>query len=181
MNENEKFESFIASILERSQSKADQLVKDAEQESRDILEEARQAASQAADRHIRDSRKMDAGKTMRAMSAAENELRRAEHSAREQLTDEMFAKITDRLIAYTATKEYEESLAAAIAAEDTSGAEIRVSPRDAALIGSAAIPDSDIRIGGYMIIRRNEGICINNTFDLALESERESFSSRDIS
>ncbi|MBR4223908.1 MAG: hypothetical protein IKR73_03770 [Oscillospiraceae bacterium] len=179
MNENEKFERFLGVIRQRSEDKAKQLLSEAKAESESILAGAAKAAEDAAKRRMRDADRIDAGRDIHNMAQMENDVRRAEHMTRERLTDEMFEDIARRLEAYASTEGYRDRLLSAIAKEDMTGAELHLSPRDAALV-EGAVADEEIRLGGYAIVYRDKGICIDDTFDLALASERESFSSRNI-
>ncbi|MBQ7990557.1 MAG: hypothetical protein IJ251_05875 [Oscillospiraceae bacterium] len=179
MNENEKFGRFLSGIKKRSEAKARQILKEAEEESRNILDGAEKAAENAASRHLRDAERLKAGRSVHNMSQIETDVKRAEHAAAERLTGEMFGDIARRLCDYALTDNYKTKLRAAVAAEDTNGGEVHLSPRDVSLV-EGAVPDDSISLGGYMIVYRDTGVCINKTYDFALESERESFSSRNI-
>ncbi|MBQ5310452.1 MAG: hypothetical protein ILP19_00195 [Oscillospiraceae bacterium] len=181
-NEKEKFERFLAAVMAGADRKAGEIIKETEDKREEILSSARTAAEDAGKRHIKDSERMNAGRFTREIAKAEQDMKHDLYRCREDLTDEMFDSIRSRLENFTALDAYRTALTKSISAEDTTGAEIHVSVRDAEHL--AGIPgitaDEDIVIGGYSIVYKDRGICIDKTFDSALSEQRERFSSRNI-
>ena len=75
-NEKEKLERFIASVMGRADSKAAEIIKEAEGKRDEIIASARAAADEAGKRHITDSEKMSAGRFTREVAKAEQDMKR---------------------------------------------------------------------------------------------------------
>ena len=83
------------------------------------------------------------------------------------------------------TDAYRDALVKGILSEDRTGAELYVCERDrayaeAAVKDTAVRTDENIVLGGYILMCPDRGLCIDKTFDSALEEQRERFASRNI-
>lgn len=189
-NETEKLNRFITAVDSVTDKQVAQIMSEAEEEKKAILDAAAEAAKEAAKRNLDDNLKMTANKYVRMISAAELSMKKEVLLCRERLTDSLFDKVRSKLEEYTSSEEYKDALCKAIAKEsDLDDARICVAPRDMSFVkkirdacgDSAEVAEDDsIIIGGFYILRKDKGTITDRTFDCALKEQHSLFAAKNL-
>lgn len=106
---------------------------------------------------------------------------------RQELINNLFLEIRDKLVEYTKTDEYKEKMKERIRLLSTqyhSEGILKLAPKDMKLAdelssgfsGQTVVrPDESIEIGGFILEYHQDRIIINETYDARLKEEREMF------
>lgn len=106
---------------------------------------------------------------------------------RQELINNLFLEIRDKLVEYTKTEEYKEKMKERIRLLSTqyhSEGILKLAPKDMKLAdelssgfsGQTVVrPDESIEIGGFILEYHQDRIIINETYDARLKEEREMF------
>lgn len=106
---------------------------------------------------------------------------------RQELINNLFLEIRDKLVEYTKTEEYKEKMKERIRLLSTqyhSEGILKLAPKDMKLAdelssgfsGQIVVrPDESIEIGGFILEYHQDRIIINETYDARLKEEREMF------
>jgi len=106
---------------------------------------------------------------------------------RQELINNLFLEISDKLVEYTKTDEYKEKMKERIRLLSTqyhSEGILKLAPKDMKLAdelssgfsGQTVVrPDESIEIGGFILEYHQDRIIINETYDARLKEEREMF------
>ena len=187
-NEKEKLDRFINAVNNDIESQVKSILEEAREEEERIITSASVKAEEVKQRHLNDNRKMTSNKYVRMISKAELEVKKEILVCREQLTAQLFEKVTNKLGEYRETADYAELLEKKISAEQSAeNAKVFLAPEDMFLAeklkkaagGNIEIASDDsIRYGGYLILRTDKGTITDRTFDCLLEEQRNIFSSK---
>lgn len=188
--EKDKLGRFIDAVNSVTDKQVKDIIDDAREQSRSILAAADKTAAENKQRRIDDNSKMISNKYIRMVSKAELDMKKQILIAREELSSSLFDKVKERLAKYRASEEYENRLIAAAAAEENlKGAQICLAPEDMRLsdrIIAAAkeevtvSADDSIKLGGFLIVRREQGTVTDRTFDCAFREQQSLFASKNL-
>lgn len=188
--EKEKLERFISAVEATTNQQVRAIENDAENECANILAEAQKNAEEAKQRKLSDTKKMLSGKYVRMISKAELDMKKQVLLCREELTKTLFDNIRKQIAEYRTSEQYADSMCAMIAKEgDMKGAQICIAPEDmklegkllaAAGEGASVAADDSVKLGGYLVLRREQGTVTDRTFDCALKEQQSLFASRNL-
>lgn len=188
--EKEKLERFISAVEATTNQQVKAIENDAESECANILAEAQKNAEEAKQRKLSDTKKMLSGKYVRMISKAELDMKKQVLLCREELTRTLFDNIRKQIAEYRTSEQYADSMCAMIAKEgDMKGAQICIAPEDmklegkllaAAGEGASVAADDSVKLGGYLVLRREQGTVTDRTFDCALKEQQSLFASRNL-
>lgn len=188
--EKEKLERFISAVEATTNQQVRAIENDAENECANILAEAQKNAEEAKQRKLSDTKKMLSGKYVRMISKAELDMKKQVLLCREELTKTLFDNIRKQIAEYRTSEQYADSMCAMIAKEgDMKGAQICIAPEDmdlsdkllaAAGEGASVAADDSVKLGGYLVLRREQGTVTDRTYDCALKEQQSLFASRNL-
>lgn len=188
--EKEKLERFISAVEATTNQQVRAIENDAENECANILAEAQKNAEEAKQRKLSDTKKMLSGKYVRMISKAELDMKKQVLLCREALTKTLFDNIRKQIAEYRTSEQYAESMCAMIAKEgDMKGAQICIAPEDMGLSdkllsaageGASVAADDSVKLGGYLVLRREQGTVTDRTYDCALKEQQSLFASRNL-
>lgn len=188
--EKEKLERFISAVEATTNQQVRAIENDAENECANILAEAQKNAEEAKQRKLSDTKKMLSGKYVRMISKAELDMKKQVLLCREGLTKTLFDNIRKQIAEYRTSEQYADSMCAMIAKEgDMKGAQICIAPEDmgisdkllaAAGEGASVAADDSVKLGGYLVLRREQGTVTDRTYDCALKEQQSLFASRNL-
>lgn len=188
--EKEKLERFISAVEATTNQQVRAIENDAENECANILAEAQKNAEEAKQRKLSDTKKMLSGKYVRMISKAELDMKKQVLLCREELTRTLFDNIRKQIAEYRTSEQYADSMCEMIAKEgDMKGAQICIAPEDmklegkllaAAGEGASVAADDSVKLGGYLVLRREQGTVTDRTFDCALKEQQSLFASRNL-
>lgn len=188
--EKEKLERFISAVEATTNQQVRTIENDAENECANILAEAQKNAEEAKQRKLSDTKKMLSGKYVRMISKAELDMKKQVLLCREALTKTLFDNIRKQIAEYRTSEQYAESMCAMIAKEgDMKGAQICIAPEDMGLSdkllatageGASVAADDSVKLGGYLVLRREQGTVTDRTYDCALKEQQSLFASRNL-
>ena len=176
-----KLQRFKQAVSEETDGQVKQMLDEAKAESEDILHRARIIAEEnnrTARSRIRDEAEQ---RLRREISAAKLEMQRQVLIRREELADEVFSEVREKLAAFRSTDEYRKWLADTVkkCADKYPGkkAVIRLAPADMKLCPEGVHADADktILLGGTIVGFEGSGIVLDCTFDSQFEAERAAF------
>lgn len=183
----EKLQKFIAAVNGEVEMRVGEILAEAENEKKRIISAAEEKGRNEAEKYL-DEKKRDAGRDfVREISRTELETKRNVLLYREELTEKLFSDVKKRLEEYRKTDAYSKKLADMLASSGISGSvEIRLAPEDMKLADSLKKgikaetefkADGNIKLGGLAVYFKDKGTVLDKTFDLALEEQREIFTS----
>lgn len=188
--EKEKLERFISAVEATTNQQVRTIENDAENECANILAEAQKNAEEAKQRKLSDTKKMLSGKYVRMISKAELDMKKQVLLCREALTKTLFDNIRKQIAEYRTSEQYAESMCAMIAKEgDMKGAQICIAHEDMGLSdkllaaageGASVAADDSVKLGGYLVLRREQGTVTDRTYDCALKEQQSLFASRNL-
>lgn len=188
--EKEKLERFISAVEATTNQQVRAIENDAENECANILAEAQKNAEEAKQRKLSDTKKMLSGKYVRMISKAELDMKKQVLLCREELTKTLFDNIRKQIAEYRTSEQYAESMCVMIAKEgDMKGAQICIAPEDMGLSdkllaaageGASVAADDSVKLGGYLVLRREQGTVTDRTYDCALKEQQSLFASRNL-
>ena len=188
--EKEKLERFISAVEATTNQQVRAIENDAENECANILAEAQKNAEEAKQRKLSDTKKMLSGKYVRMISKAELDMKKQVLLCREELTKTLFDNIRKQIAEYRTSEQYAESMCGMIAKEgDMKGAQICIAPEDMGLSdkllaaageGASVAADDSVKLGGYLVLRREQGTVTDRTYDCALKEQQSLFASRNL-
>lgn len=188
--EKEKLERFISAVEATTNQQVRTIENDAENECANILAEAQKNAEEAKQRKLSDTKKMLSGKYVRMISKAELDMKKQVLLCREALTKTLFDNIRKQIAEYRTSEQYADSMCAMIAKEgDMKGAQICIAPEDMGLSdkllaaageGASVAADDSVKLGGYLVLRREQGTVTDRTYDCALKEQQSLFASRNL-
>lgn len=188
--EKEKLERFISAVEATTNQQVRAIENDAENECANILAEAQKNAEEAKQRKLSDTKKMLSGKYVRMISKAELDMKKQVLLCREELTKTLFDNIRKQIAEYRTSEQYADSMCAMISKEgDMKGAQICIAPEDMGLSdkllaaageGASVAADESVKLGGYLVLRREQGTVTDRTYDCALKEQQSLFASRNL-
>lgn len=188
--EKEKLERFISAVEATTNQQVRAIENDAENECANILAEAQKNAEEAKQRKLSDTKKMLSGKYVRMISKAELDMKKQVLLCREELTKTLFDNIRKQIAEYRTSEQYAESMCAMIVKEgNMKGAQICIAPEDMGLSdkllaaageGASVAADDSVKLGGYLVLRREQGTVTDRTYDCALKEQQSLFASRNL-
>ena len=188
--EKEKLERFISAVEATTNQQVRAIENDAENECANILAEAQKNAEEAKQRKLSDTKKMLSGKYVRMISKAELDMKKQVLLCREELTKTLFDNIRKQIAEYRTSEQYADSMCSMIAKEgDMKGAQICIATEDMGLSdkllaaageGASVAADDSVKLGGYLVLRREQGTVTDRTYDCALKEQQSLFASRNL-
>lgn len=188
--EKEKLERFISAVEATTNQQVRAIENDAENECANILAEAQKNAEEAKQRKLSDTKKMLSGKYVRMISKAELDMKKQVLLCREELTKTLFDNIRKQIAEYRTSEQYADSMCAMIAKEgDMKGTQICIASEDMGLSdkllaaageGASVAADDSVKLGGYLVLRREQGTVTDRTYDCALKEQQSLFASRNL-
>ena len=188
--EKEKLERFISAVEATTNQQVRAIENDAENECANILAEAQKNAEASKQRKLSDTKKMLSGKYVRMISKAELDMKKQVLLCREELTKTLFDNIRKQIAEYRTSEQYADSMCAMIAKEgDMKGAQICIATEDMGLSdkllaaageGASVAADDSVKLGGYLVLRREQGTVTDRTYDCALKEQQSLFASRNL-
>lgn len=188
--EKEKLERFISAVEATTNQQVRAIENDAENECANILAEAQKNAEEAKQRKLSDTKKMLSGKYVRMISKAELDMKKQVLLCREELTKTLFDNIRKQIAEYRTSEQYADSMCAMIAKEgDMKDAQICIATEDMGLSdkllaaageGASVAADDSVKLGGYLVLRREQGTVTDRTYDCALKEQQSLFASRNL-
>ena len=186
---NEKLQRFIDAVNDETERKVSEMLGEAEDEKKAILSEAERESDEFADRYFSNGNKKNGNRYVRDISRAELEMKKEVLRRREELTDEMFSVIKERLISYHNDPKYVDMLIKNLLLLRVSdGAEIFLAPEDMKYADTLKkairsenvvfTPDEKIKFGGVSVYNKDSGTISDKTFDMAVEEQRRLFANR---
>lgn len=187
--EKEKLERFISAVEATTNQQVRAIENDAENECANILAEAQKNAEEAKQRKLSDTKKM-----LPEICAYDFQGRAGYEKqvllCREELTKTLFDNIRKQIAEYRTSEQYADSMCAMIAKEgDMKGAQICIAPEDMGLSdkllaaageGASVAADDSVKLGGYLVLRREQGTVTDRTYDCALKEQQSLFASRNL-
>lgn len=184
--ENEKLQKFIEAVNDDIDVKVSELLKEAEEERKNIISAAEAESENTAEKHLTASQKKTGNKYVRDISKAELEMKKEVLRHREELSDKIFDVVKERISEYRTTAAYFDGLAKTLLLLNITGnAEVRLAAEDMKyaealkkVVKSADVTfvsDDTIKLGGLSVYSKDKGTIIDKTFDLAAEEQRNSF------
>ena len=186
---NEKLQRFIDAVNDETERKVSEMLGEAETEKKAILSEAEKESDEFADRYFSTGSKKNGNRYVRDISRAELEMKKEILRRREELTDEVFSVVKERLISYRNDPKYVDMLIKnLLLLRITDGAEVFLAPEDMKFadtlkkaIRSENVvfsPDENIKFGGISVYNKESGTISDKTFDMAVEEQRRLFANR---
>ena len=188
---NEKLQRFIDAVNDETERKVSEMLGEAEDEKKAILSEAERESDEFADRYFSNGNKKNGNRYVRDISRAELEMKKEVLRRREELTDEMFSVIKERLISYHNDPKYVDMLIKnLLLLRISDGAEVFLAPEDMkyadtlkkAIRSENVVfsPDERIKFGGISVYNKDSGTIFDKTFDMAVEEQRRLFANSNI-
>ena len=187
-NSEEKISKFVQAITAYAEEQRDRIRRETEEFKSQRLLKAEQEALDDAYKMIQKENLDIRGEEIREISRRDLAARTALLARRQQITDEVFARAEQQILAFTATPAYDELLQSlfqeAAAALPAPGTVFTVSKRDEARIpalaplcpaGCRVEASEEIRLGGVRGENAEGGLIADNTLDSRLALQREDF------
>lgn len=188
---NEKLQKFIDAVNYEIEGKVNDMLAEAEQERKTILDEAKRESKETAERHMDVGAKKTGSQYVRDISKAELNMKKTVLRHREELTEQIFEVVEKRLTEYRGDPKYVDMLVKELLLTHVSdGAEVFLAPEDMKYADTLkkAIrsdnvtfsPDEKIKLGGLSVYNKEKGTISDKTFDLAVEEQKRSFANSNV-
>ena len=181
-DESQKLERFKKAVSDETDVEVEQMIAEAEKQSKEIVENARAASVRRSKLRLRELETQSEQRLRREVSAAKLDSQRRVLIKREQLADGVFEDVKRRLAEFRDSKAYTEWLAGAVksctAKYPGAKAEVCLAPADmkyADSLGVSVTEDCSIELGGVSVRFEEQGVVLDCTFDSMLERERADF------
>ena len=187
-NTIEELEEYFKSEIEKvSQSEIKKIQKEIENIKNKNIKELEETAGNNADIIVSQEVKSMDSEHATALSRMADDNQRKLMRKRQDLIDNLFMEIKEKLIRFTETDDYKEKLKNKIAilgGQHHSDGILRLSGKDMSLAddliksfsGHIIVkPDESIKIGGFILEFHQDRIIIDETYDARLKEEREMF------
>lgn len=180
---NEKLQRFIDAVNDETERKVSEMLAEAEEEKKTILSDAEHESEEFAGRYFNTGNKKNDNRYMRSISKAELDMKKEVLRRREELTDQVFNAVKERLISYRNDPKYVDTLLKdLLAIKISDGSEIFLAPGDMKYadtlkkaIHSANVvfsPDEKIKLGGVSVYNKDSETIYDKTFDMAVDEQR---------
>ncbi len=184
--DNEKLNKFITAVNDEIDIKIKEMLEDAENERKAIIENAESEAEEAAEKHFNVYFQKSDKKFIKELSCAELDMKKAVIQHRETLVAKVFDVVEQRLLEFRKTPKYIDMMVKALLKLHISdNAEIFLASDDMkyAEILKKALPSHNISVsasekiilGGMSVYNTDRGTIIDKTFDLALAESKRAF------
>lgn len=185
-NQAEKLSRFASSVNLEVDEKIQLIEKQALDEKSELLEKTENKALEEAYVKIQKAVRDIEGKYRRNIALKEQKLRTDVLKHRDELSHKIFETVEEKIIKFTNSDRYQSYLKKQLENEDLKDAVIKLSEKDIKKYGkvienitkSSLEADSDIQLGGLLIVYNNKGIIIDKTIDSYFEECKNSFSSK---
>ncbi len=188
--QQDKLNRFIGAVNIETDNQVKQIIDEANEEKNTILSVAKANAESAKERHITDNIRMEKNRCMRIISKAEFDMKKEILMQRDKLTDELFADVVEKIVAFKTTSDYFDLLVDRITkAGVNADSEVCLAPSDIALVDKlkkatkvdfTVIEDDSIKYGGCYVINRASSTVSDLTFDCAIKEQRTLFASKNV-
>lgn len=180
-------EYFIGEIERVSQNEIKKIQKEIENIKNKNLKELEETARHNAEIIVNHEVKSMDSEHAISLSRLKDDNQRKLMKKRQELTENLFMEISEKLVAYTETDDYHEKMKEKISHLSSryhSDGILRLATKDMTLAeelskmfsGEVLVkPDESIKIGGFILEFHQERIIINETYDARLKEEREKF------
>ena len=186
-NENEKVGKFLQAINDYAKEQRQKILDEVREYYSEEMERAQKEAMSDAQQQVEREKAQNRKRNRHELSRQELEAKKQLISHRANLVDGVFHDVSEKLLEYTATPEYEQFLKK-IAADLSNvladvSSELYIRKEDEAHIpaireafGDCEIKFSDeVRLGGILGISRQRAIVADETLDARLEAQRTWF------
>lgn len=188
---NEKLQRFIDAVNSETERKVSEMLGEAEKEKKEILSEAERESEEFAERYFSTGNKKNGNRYVRDISKAELEMKKEVLRRREELTDEIFSVVRERLTSYRNDPKYVDMLVKdLLRVKVSNGAEIFLAPEDMkyadtlkkAIRSENVVfsPDENIKLGGISVYNKDSETISDKTFDMAVEEQRQLFANSNV-
>ncbi len=186
LSEAQRFDRFEKAVFDDADKTAAEIIAEANRQYTETIEAAEQASEQRIESAERAESTKERERQLREVSAQKLACQREILEHREELIDNVFAAVRERLVKFRASEQYADYLKAASKeawkAYPVSKGKVCLAPADmgyAKLFEGFETEENDsIELGGALIIYESEGIALDFTFDSAFEEQRAKFSER---
>lgn len=187
--DTQKLQRFIDAVNSEIDEKITELLNEAEDEKKTILNGAQKESELAAEKRLDENKKKCSTMFVRDISKAELEMKKQVLMHRDELADKLFNDVKDKLVSYKSEPKYVDYLVKTIIKLNLTGeAVINLSPDDLKYcdilkkaLKSDKISfasDEHIKLGGLSVYNKENGTITDKTFDLAVEEQRQLFANR---
>ncbi len=183
---NEKLQKFIDAVNSETERKVSEMMEEAENEKKNILSEAERESDEFAERYFSTGNKKNGNRYTRDISKAELDMKKEVLRRREELTDDIFNVVKDRLISFRNDSKYVDLLIKdLLLLRISNGAEVFLAPDDMkyadtlkkAIRSENVVfsPDENIKLGGVSVYNKDTETISDKTFDMAVDEQRSLF------
>lgn len=173
----EKLKRFESIIFSEVEGKMKEKIEAAEKYKKTALDEHRNSKLEEYFDYMQDQVKQIESDIKRRVSQAELSADRELLLYRNRIAEKVFSNVKEKLHTFTESEEYpaylKERIDAALKSYAFSSAEVLVRKEDLSLFTEASFPcseEKDIRLGGFILIDRENGLMADESFDSKLEA-----------
>ena len=181
-----KMQKFIDAVNDEIDIQVSELLKEAEEEKKHIIELAKTESEVTAEKHMTAVHKKTGNQYVREVSKAELDMKREVQKHRESLSKKVFAQAVKKISEYRNTNQYADGLVKTLLLMNINdNVEIRLSSQDmkyAEILKKVVkteditfVSDETIKQGGLSVYSKNKGTIVDKTFDLAVEEQKTIF------
>lgn len=183
----EKLHRFAAAVNSEIDRQVEEILSDAETKRRTIIEDANARSAETAEKYYSDNIKKVSGKYLKEASKLELDAKKEVLKHREELTDKVFAAVSEKIVGYRKSADYVVHIKKLIAdCSPEAGDTVYLSPDDTKLtdVLKKDFPDvlfetdEHIKLGGASVFSKKGGTIADKTFDAAVSELRRDFAGR---
>jgi len=183
----EKLHRFAAAVNSEIDRQVEEILSDAETKRRTIIEDANARSAETAEKYYSDNIKKVSGKYLKEASKLELDAKKEVLKHREELTDKVFAAVSEKVAGYRKSADYVVHIKKLIAdCSPEAGDTVYLSPDDTKLtdVLKKDFPDvlfetdEHIKLGGASVFSKKGGTIADKTFDAAVSELRRDFAGR---
>lgn len=183
----EKLHRFAAAVNSEIDRQVEEILSDAETKRRTIIEDANARSAETAEKYYSDNIKKVSGKYLKEASKLELDAKKEVLKHREELTDKVFAAVSEKIVGYRKSAGYVVHIKKLIAdCSPEAGDTVYLSPDDTKLtdVLKKDFPDvlfetdEHIKLGGASVFSKKGGTIADKTFDAAVSELRRDFAGR---
>lgn len=184
----ERAKQIEADIMEQANEEKEKYLQEAKEFKRSELEKAEDEVLSESYEKIQDAVSEIRRQTSHTIAKRDYEAKRELFVKRQQLSQQVFDTVKEKLLSYTKTSDYENKLmetAQKLGKEyPLSGSELRFAAGDKERMEKAAKAyghpcttaiDTNIAIGGMVLVNLEKGIYVDQTLDTTLEEQKDWF------
>jgi len=185
---DENLRRFSAAVYGDVEDKVNEILMEAENEKKSILDEAARESEESAEKFYNNNIKKHANKYVSDITKAELGMKKDILKHKEELTNKVFEVIQKRIEDYRSTPEYVQTLMKTLnSANAPNGSDVYISLCDmkyadtlkkaSGMSDTVFIPDENIKLGGLSVYNKDRGVISDKTFDRILDEQKRLFAS----